>query len=252
MSHQRHVGAAPEPGRPGSGHPDPVVPDGLVGAVGLLPHVTLAGPAPAAAVALLGALLLRQEPDGTSTIARIVETEAYREGDPASHSVRRNTRTEPMFWRPGTAYVYRSYGVHWCLNVTVEEEDTGAAVLVRAAKVLTGHAAVRRRRPGARDRDLLRGPGRLTAGLDVDAARHDRGDVLVGVAGLRLGADAWRPDARRVHAGPRVGVSQAADLPWRFSLGGVPEVSSYRRSPRAPIAGRLGAVDRAPSAAPLP
>jgi DNA-3-methyladenine glycosylase len=214
-------------------HPE-VVPPGLVATPRPLPRASLAGPAPAAAVALLGALLVRDESDGSRTIARIVETEAYREGDPASHSVRRTGRTEPMFWQPGTAYVYRSYGVHWCMNVTVEREGIGAAVLVRAARVVTGHAVVRRRRaPTVRDRDLLRGPGRLTAGLAIDATRHDRGDLVTGVAGLVLAADGWRPPPEAIVAGPRVGVSHAAERPWRFHLRHTPEVSAYRRSPRA-------------------
>jgi DNA-3-methyladenine glycosylase len=194
----------------------------------------LEGPAHEAAIELLGALLLREEPDGSLTMARIVETEAYRQDDPASHShVGRTSRTEPMFRRAGTAYVYRSYGIHWCLNVSAEGEGIGAAVLLRAAAVVAGTAAVRHRRPTvARDRALLRGPGNLTSGLDVDAARHDRGDLIEGVAGLRLADDGWEVDPEEVRTTGRVGVRLAADLPWRFHLP-VPEVSSYRRSPRA-------------------
>jgi DNA-3-methyladenine glycosylase len=211
-----------------------VVPPGLLGAPGPVARDTLDVAAPTAAIVLLGVLLVRDEPDGSCTVARIVETEAYREDDLASHSVRRTARTEPMFWQPGTAYVYRSYGVHWCLNVTVEPEGTGAAVLVRAARVVTGHAAVRRRRPaGVADRDLLRGPGRLTAGLGLDAARHDRGDLIAGVAGLVLATDGWAPAAGLIVAGPRVGVRHEADRPWRFHVRAAPEVSAYRRSPRA-------------------
>src|SRR5665811_2356401 len=117
----------------------------------------------AAAERLLGTLLVRRWPDGSDTVARIVETEAYRQDDPASHSYAgRTSRTEPMFEQPGTTYVYRSYGLHWCLNVTVEEEGVGAAVLLRAAVVMEGHEAVRARRPGVADRALLRGPGNLT------------------------------------------------------------------------------------------
>lgn len=191
--------------------------------------------APEAAHALVGVLLVRDLPSGGRIVARIVESEAYREDDPASHShAGRTHRTEPMFGRPGTCYVYRSYGIHWCCNVSVEREGVGAAVLMRAATVLEGGGAVRERRPaGARDVDLLRGPGRLTRGLDVDAARHDRGDLVAGVEGLRLATDGWWPDARRVRSGPRVGVRLAAEVPWRFHLDGVPEVSAYRRSPRA-------------------
>ena len=191
--------------------------------------------APDAARRLLGCLLVRTEADGTATVARIVETEAYHQDEAASHSHRgRTPRTAPMFARPGTAYVYRSYGVHWCLNVAVEPEGVGAAVLVRAAALLSGHRHVRPRRPAARrDRDLLRGPGRLTAALDVDAYRHDGGDLLRQVAGLRLVEDHWRPGPERVVTSPRVGVRLAADLPWRFHLDAEPTVSAYRPHPRA-------------------
>lgn len=198
------------------------------------PRADLVGSATDAARRLLGAVLVREEDDGTTTTARIVETEAYHEDDPASHSHRRTPRSEPMFWRAGTAYVYRSYGVHWCCNVTVGPEGVGAAVLLRAARVLTGHEAVRRRRPTAhRDRDLLRGPGRLTLGLDVDGLRHDRGDLIEGVDGLRLADDGHPVSAADVLEGPRVGVRLAAHRPWRFHLAGVAEVSPYRRHPRA-------------------
>ncbi len=205
------------------------------GPVAALDRDELLVAAPKAARRLLGCLLLRTEADGTTTVARIVETEAYHQDDPASHSHRGPTpRTAPMFADPGTAYVYRSYGVHWCLNVAVEPEGVGAAVLVRAAALLTGHAHVRPRRPAARsDRDLLRGPGRLTAGLDVDAPRHDGGDLLGEGAGLRLAEDAWRPDPERIATSPRVGVRLAADLPWRFHLEDEPAVSLYRLHPRA-------------------
>jgi len=195
----------------------------------------LLAPAEVAARDLLATLLVR-ELDGVEVIARIVETEAYREDDPASHSHRRRTpRTEPMFAEPGTAYVYRSYGVHWCLNIGVEPEGVGAAVLVRAAEVLQGVEVVRRRRPKVRrDAELLRGPGCLTAGLDIDGPRFDHRSLLEARGPLRLLDDGWRPGAGDVLAGPRVGVSAAAEMPWRFHLRGAPSVSAYRRSPRAP------------------
>ncbi len=184
---------------------------------------------------LLGALLVRQLGD-TRVIARIVETEAYREDDPASHSHRgRTPRTAPMFAASGTAYVYRSYGLHWLLNVSVEAEGIGAAVLLRAATVIEGLDAVRQRRPAARrDAELLSGPGRLTMGLEVDGPRHDHLPLLTGSGTLRLADDGWQPDPSDIAAGPRVGISRAADVPWRFHLVGVNSVSSYRRSPRAP------------------
>ncbi len=183
---------------------------------------------------LLGALLVRTL-DDTEVVARIVETEAYREDDPASHSYERRTpRVEPMFADAGTAYVYRSYGVHWCVNVTAERAGSGAAALVRAAIVLRGHEAVRERRPTARsDRDLLRGPGNLCRGLAIDGPTHDGVDLIEGQAGLGLADDGYRPDPDELATGPRVGVSRAADEPWRFHLTGVPEVSRYVRSPRA-------------------
>ena len=207
----------------------------LVGALEPFERSRLRLPAPQAAIALLGALLVRKWPrDGDATVARIVETEAYREDDPASHSHRgRTARTEPMFGRPGTTYVYRSYGLHWCINVAVERDGVGAAVLLRAATVLRGVDEVRARRPGVAGHALLRGPGNLTAGLDLDALRHDGGDLVEGVAGLTLASDGWEPTPGEVRSGPRVGVRLAPDLPWRFHLRGVSAVSSYRRSPRA-------------------
>ena len=187
-----------------------------------------------AARLLLGTLLIR-ELDGTRVVARIVETEAYREDDAASHSFRgRSPRTEPMFAAPGTAYVYRSYGVHWCLNVSVEPVGIGAAVLVRSATVLSGAEVVRQRRPRVQlDAELLRGPGCLTAGLDIDAPRFDGHDLLDPRAPLHLVEDASARSHDGIVSGPRVGVSAAADLPWRFHLRGSSSVSPYRRSPRA-------------------
>lgn len=186
------------------------------------------------AVLLVGMLLVR-DVDGTEVVARIVETEAYRQDEPACHGHgRRTPRCEPMFWQPGTAYVYRSYGVHWCLNVVAEPEQTAAAVLVRAARVLSGHEAVRGRRgAGVADRELLRGPGNLARGLAIDD-RQDRGDLVTGDRGLRLADDGWRPPRSAVQTGPRVGIREAADLPWRVWWHGAPEVSRYARSPRAP------------------
>ncbi|MEX2503758.1 MAG: DNA-3-methyladenine glycosylase [Egicoccus sp.] len=200
------------------------------------PRADLEAAAPAAAVALLGAVLRRREADGTWTHVRIVETEAYRQDDPASHSAAGLTaRTAPMFEQAGTAYVYRSYGIHWCLNVAAEDPGVGAAALIRAAIALDGQGLLRRRRPAARtDRELLRGPGRLCQALDVDAPRHDGRDLLDPAAELQLVSDGFRPQAGQVRTGPRTGIRLAADVPWRFTLADVPEVSPYRRHPSTP------------------
>lgn len=214
----------------------------LAGPLQPFPRERLGAHALDAARALLGAVVVSEQ-GGDRVVARVVETEAYRQGDPASHShTRRTARSEPMFWRPGTAYVYRSYGVHWCWNVTAEPAERGAAVLLRAAVLLDGADVVVARRPAVRrTADLLRGPGNLTRGLGIDG-RHDRGDVVDGTDGLALRWDGWGPDERQVRVGPRVGVRLAPDAPWRLWIADVPEVSRHVRSPRAlgPLTGRTG------------
>lgn len=191
---------------------------------------------------LLGRLLVRETSEGR-IVARIVETEAYRHDDPASHTYGgRTLRNAAMFEQPGTAYVYRSYGIHWCMNVTAEPVGVGAAVLLRAASLVEGETIVRRLRAGRQPTThLLRGPGNLCAGLDVDGPRHDGLDLLDASGDLSLARDAWQPCVEDIVDGPRVGVRLAADVPWRFWLRGVPEVSAYRRSPRADAPGRAPA-----------
>jgi DNA-3-methyladenine glycosylase len=162
---------------------------------------------------------------------RITEVEAYDgSGDPASHAYRgRTPRTATMFGPAGRLYVYRSYGLHWCANVVCGEEGRAAAVLLRAGRVVAGLAAARERRgPRPADHHLARGPACLTQALGFDGG-HD-GLPLAGLLDLD---GAQRPDPAAVSAGPRVGVSQEADRPWRFWLTGESTVSTYRRSPRA-------------------
>jgi len=216
--------------------------DRVVGERTGFPRELLAARPEDVAPRLLGSLLVRREPAGCETIARIVETEAYHQDDPASHSFRgRTERTRVMFGDPGMLYVYFTYGMHWCANVSTQPAGTGSAVLLRAGVVLAGRELVRARRgPKHPARDLLRGPARLTQGLDI-SGHHDGLDLLDPASEVRLERDAWAPPANATVAGPRTGVRQAADLAWRFHLAGVPEVSRHVRHPRAVSdAGRRG------------
>jgi DNA-3-methyladenine glycosylase len=188
-----------------------------------------ARPAPVVARDLVGKLLVRSD-DGI--VARLVETEAYMSDDPASHAYgRRTARNAPLFGPPGHAYVYFNYGMHWCLNVSTGEDGIGEGCLLRAAEPLEGIDTIRGRRPGIADRDLLRGPGRLGQAYGLDGSWSGR-DLCDG-GPLYVSDDGTRPD---VTAGPRVGVSQAADTAWRFCVPASPWVSPYKRSPRAPAA----------------
>lgn len=174
------------------------------------------------APALVGWTLLVDGVGGT-----IVELEAYREDDPASHSFGGpRGRNVVMFGPPGVAYVYRSYGVHWCLNVVCEAEGRGAAVLIRALEPTHGLAAMRERRGLTDDRLLCSGPGRLTQALGVTGA-HD---------GLALDASPFRllpPESPLpILTDIRIGITKAADQPWRFLAVGSPYVSRRASSDR--------------------
>ncbi len=187
----------------------------------------------AVARSLLGCLLVADSPAGTVTL-RLTEVEAYAgTEDPASHAWRGPTpRTRIMFGPPGYAYVYFTYGMHECLNVVTGPDGVASAVLLRAGEVVGGQELAVARRPGASARDLARGPARLTKALGVTRAAGGT-DLLDPAAPLRL-----EPGARaaRVASGPRVGISRAADLPWRLWVDGDPTVSTYRR--HAPRGGR--------------
>jgi DNA-3-methyladenine glycosylase len=184
---------------------------------------------------LLGATLTGR---GVSGI--VVEVEAYGgvpDGpwpDAAAHSYRgRSPRNGIMFGPPGRLYTYRSHGIHVCANVSCGPDGTAAAVLLRAAAVDDGAGIAQARRgESIRPVALARGPGNLCSALGIAMADNgiDLFDPLSPVT-LRLG------EADGVVSGPRVGVSQAADRPWRLWLAGRPEVSAYRRSPRAPAPG---------------
>jgi DNA-3-methyladenine glycosylase len=199
-----------------------------------------------AAGVLLGAVITA---GGVS--ARIVEVEAYggpADGpwpDSAAHSFRGQTvRNGVMFGPPGRLYTYRSHGIHVCANVSCGGDGLAGAVLLRAAAIESGLETAQSRRGSAvGDSALARGPGNLCAALAITMA--DNGlDVFepASPVTVRLGASTVGGSDRRVDvaAGPRVGVSRAADRAWRFWVPGRPEVSAYRRSPRAP---RPGASD---------
>ncbi len=195
----------------------------------------LAGSSVEVARSLLGAILVRAEADQPPIEARIVETEGYDQSDPASHTHRGPTAgNATMFGPAGHAYVYFTYGMHHCVNVVCGPVDHGAAVLVRAVRVLTGHDVARARRPTARDdRRLADGPAKLTMALGIDRT-SDGLDLCDTNSSLWLARDDVTIVPSQVDAGPRVGVRQAADRPWRFWIRGVAEVSAYRRHPRAP------------------
>jgi DNA-3-methyladenine glycosylase len=174
---------------------------------------------------LLGARL-----SGYGVTIRLTEVEAYRGVgvDPASHAYRGRTRRNAvMFGPPGHAYVYFVFGMHWCLNVVCGEPGTASAILLRAGEVTAGTDVARGRRGAVADRDLARGPARLAAALGIDGAVTGT-SLLDGRGPVRL--TPGRPvDPRLIVAGPRVGVAAAADLPYRFWIGGEPTVSAYRR-----------------------
>jgi DNA-3-methyladenine glycosylase len=163
-------------------------------------------PATVAAPALLGWSLLV---DGVG--GEIVETEAYTEGDPASHTYRgRTPRNAVMFGPPGHLYVYRSYGLHWCVNVVCDAEGTGAAVLLRALRPTHGLDTMRARRGLDDVRLLCSGPGRLTQALGITGEHNG---AALDAAPFRLVAPA---SAVPYDATPRIGITKAVERPWRY------------------------------------
>jgi DNA-3-methyladenine glycosylase len=203
----------------------------------LLPREFFAGDALQVAPRVLGCVLEHQTPEGLVAV-QLTEVEAYEgSADPASHSFRgRTARNAVMFGPPGHAYVYFTYGMHFCVNLTCGPEGTAVAVLLRAGRIIEGAplAAARRvaGRPAARvpDRDLARGPARLCQALAIDRAQ-DGADACDPKSPLRVRPGppaAPESTAPAISRGPRVGVSSAADRPWRFWLTGDPTVSVYR------------------------
>jgi DNA-3-methyladenine glycosylase len=195
-----------------------------------LPRAFFDRPALDVAPELLGCVLRHDSPQGP-VAAVIVEVEAYAgRVDPASHAYRGPTaRNAVMFGPPGYAYVYFTYGMHYCVNLVCEPEGEAEAVLLRAGRIIEGTELAVARRRG--ERDLARGPARLCQALGIDKAL-DGADVCAADSPLRaVTVPGWVPaPASAISAGPRVGISRAADWPWRFWLTGEPSVSAYRRS----------------------
>lgn len=205
---------------------------------------------------LLGCVLEHETAAGLVAV-ELTEVEAYAgQTDPASHAYHGMTRRNAvMFGPPGHAYVYFTYGMHFCVNLVCSGEGSVSAVLLRAGAVIEGEDLARARRShrrptGARNqetspqappgqapphraplawRDLARGPGRLCQALDIDRSL-DGADVCVAGSPLRLRPRSTGPagDPRKIVAGPRVGVALAAEVPWRFWFAGEPTVSVYR------------------------
>lgn len=191
-----------------------------------LPAGFYARPAREVAPDLLGKLI-RSTLDEQTVVGRIVETEAYLGvDDPASHAATRRGRTArnaPMFGPPGTAYVYLSYGLHWCMNAVTDDVDHAGAVLIRALEPVAGLEVMRARR-GTRDRELTRGPGRLGQALAITGALN--GHCLQCLP-LTF-HDAPTVDPGSVESGPRIGITRAADWPLRFTIRGSRWVSGTR------------------------
>ena len=178
-----------------------------------LPADFYARPALEVAHALIGCVV-----DHAGTSGVIVETEAYHESEPACHAfVGLTRRTRPLFGPPGRAYVYRSYGIHSLLNAVCDPEGIGAAVLVRALEPLDGVEAMQERRGLSGLRDLCSGPGKLSQALGI-GLEHDDTDLATGPVRI-LAPPAGQVAPERV-VGPRIGISKAADLPWRICAAG--------------------------------
>jgi DNA-3-methyladenine glycosylase len=164
---------------------------------------------------LIGATLLV---DGVG--GKIVEVEAYDQDDPASHGFRgRTERTAAMFGPPGHAYVYRSYGIHWCLNLVCAETGRAEAALVRALEPVRGLERMSARRGLEPERSLCSGPGKLCQALGITRA----------LDGLPLDEPPFellaRDEEQPLVVGPRIGITRAVDRPWRYGLAGSPFLS---------------------------
>ncbi len=186
---------------------------------------------PAAQVATAARAMLGWTVSANGVSLRLTEVEAYAGTgeDPASHAHRGPTpRNEVMFGPAGNIYVYFVFGMHWCMNIVCGHEGEAAAVLLRAGEVIDGIEVARERRNHPPDRDLARGPARLVTALGL--GRDANGTSAVdGFGPVLLTPPSTPVTPALIAAGPRVGVTAAHDVPWRFWLEGEPSVSPYRR-----------------------
>jgi DNA-3-methyladenine glycosylase len=187
-------------------------------------------PAIEAAPLLLGSILTRHTPEGSISI-RIVETEAYHQDDPASHTYRGLTkRTAPMFEAGGRLYVYFTYGMHYCMNIVVGQQGIGEGVLLRAGEPIEGLELMRRNRNQTDIHMLASGPGRFAQAFGI------RDTLLSGKtlteAGFTLRLSSEAAPVQNIVSGPRVGIRHAVDNPWRFYLKDNPFVSGTTKRSR--------------------
>ncbi len=179
-----------------------------------LPRAFFERPPTLVAPGLLGRVLVRVQPDGTRLAARIVETEAYAEGDPASHAFRGQTpRNAVMFGPPGHLYVYFTYGMHFCMNVVTGRDGVGSAVLLRAAEPIEGLDAMAQRRGTDDPRRLCSGPARWTQAFGIGRADDGR-DLVHGREVYLLEGEPIPP--RRIERTTRVGVTVGVERRWRY------------------------------------
>ena len=201
-----------------------------------MPREFFARPSVPVAPDLLGCVLEHQTEAGLVAV-ELTEVEAYAgASDPASHAYRGKTaRNAVMFGPLGHAYVYFTYGMHFCVNLVCLGNGSASAVLLRAGRIIEGEELARARRTRGEakiaSRDLARGPARLCQALDIDRSL-DGADVCVPDSPLRMrwpeAVTTARSAERKVASGPRVGISVAAEVPWRFWVEGDPTVSVYR------------------------
>lgn len=181
---------------------------------------------------LIGTLLVHAPEGEARCVGRIVETEAYKQDDPASHAFTKAKKPNPLrrgaflFGKPGLAYVYFNYGVHWMLNVVCEEEGTAGAVLIRAAEPLEGVDKMKRRRGIDSVVDLANGPGKLTRAFGIDGTHQG---VWLTKGPLHF-LPRRKGDSPTIQATTRVGITKGVELPWRFIEAGSRFVSKGKPS----------------------